>query len=133
MEAPLRQTFDAATLFVFGDARCWAKLAFELAPRAVPTIVSVVTAQGASDDANGPAAASPDRVWLRVSRVDDTYAFHYSDDATWWELARVFTLGPSVHHRVGLGVQSPTGSGLTATFHSTRLTASRLADLRSGV
>jgi uncharacterized protein len=112
---PLTATYDAGTLFVHGGPDTWGKLALERSPEGTDMIVTVVT-RGVSDDANGVVVATPGESWLRVSRTGAVYAFHFSADGVRWSLARLFTLGPVDGHRVGVGVQSPTGDGLTATF-----------------
>ncbi len=131
VSGPLHATFDAVTLFVHGDERTWAKLALERSPEGADTIVSVVT-RGVSDDANGPASAVPGRSWLRISRTAEVYVFHHSADGASWSLLRIFTIGPVQGHRVGVGVQSPLGEGLTGHVGELRLTPTTLADPRDG-
>lgn len=131
VRAELRATFDAGALFVHGAPDCWAKLALERSPDGVDTIVTVVT-RGVSDDANGVAVPTPGETWLRVSRIGAVYAFHHSADGVRWSLARLFTLGPTGDHRVGVSSQSPTGAGLTASFTDVLLTATTLSDPRDG-
>lgn len=131
VEVPLAATFDAGTLFVHGGPSTWAKLALERSPEGTDMIVTVVT-RGVSDDANGVVVAKPGSSWLRVSRTGEVYTFHFSDDGVRWSLARLFTLGPVEGHRVGVGVQSPTGEGLTATFSDVTLVNETLADPRDG-
>ena len=123
--------FDAGVLFLWADEQHWAKLCFEFSPAGQPMVVSVVT-RVLSDDAN--AFVVPSRsVWLRVSRIDEVYAYHASTDGTSWELVRVFHLGDDVAgHLVGLEAQSPTGEGCTVTFDQISFTRERLADLRDG-
>lgn len=131
VQAPLAATFDAVALFVHATPTYWAKLLLERSPQGADTIVTVVTRE-VSDDSNGPTVPTPGEVWLRVSRTQDTYAFHYSPDRTLWSLARLFTIGPSAGHRVGLSVQSPRGDGLTGQADSIDLTNTTLVDPRSG-
>ena len=129
--APLDATYDAGTLFVHGGPDTWGKLALERSPEGTDMIVTVVT-RGVSDDANGAVVPNPGTSWLRVSRTGEVYMFHFSADGERWSLARLFTLGPSAGHRVGVGVQSPTGEGLTATFTDVSLLHEPLADPRNG-
>lgn len=131
VDAPLAATYDAGTLFVHGGPGTWGKLALERSPEGTDMIVTVVT-RGVSDDANGAVVPNPGTSWLRVSRTGDVYMFHFSADGVRWSLARLFTLGPVVGHRVGVGVQSPTGEGLTATFTDVSLVHEPLADPRNG-
>jgi uncharacterized protein len=123
--------FDAGVLLVWIDEQHWAKFCFEFSPAREPMVVSVVTRK-VSDDANSVVVAGRS-VWLRVSRLDHTYAFHASTDAQTWNLIRVFTFGESVNgHEIGFAAQSPRGDGCTVTFDRIRFVAERLAGLRDG-
>jgi regulation of enolase protein 1 (concanavalin A-like superfamily) len=126
-----KSQYDAGVLLLWLDKRHWAKFCIEFSPAAEPMVVSVVTRE-VSDDAN--AFTVPDRsVWLRVSRIDQVYAYHASTDGLTWRLIRVFTLGPDVsRHRIGFEAQSPTGDGCAVTFTDVRFAARRLAELRDG-
>jgi len=132
VQAPLTTTYDAVALFVHASPTHWAKLLLERSPQGADTIVTVVT-RDVSDDANGPSVPSPGRTWLRVSRTHDTYAFHYSPDRTTWSLARLFTIGPTASHRVGLSVQSPQGNGLTGQIDKVNLANTILTDPSIGL
>ena len=126
-----RSQFDAGVLMIWVDERNWAKFCFEYSPADEPMVVSVVTRE-VSDDANA-FVVDGSSVWLRVSRLDQVYAFHASTDGRTWRLIRVFTLGHDLDdHRIGLEVQSPTGEGCTVTFDDIRFTQARLGDLRDG-
>jgi regulation of enolase protein 1 (concanavalin A-like superfamily) len=94
-------------------------------------IVSVVT-RGVSDDANAFVVAGRS-VWLRVSRIDQAYAYHASTDGQHWRMIRFFRIGESAaDDKVGFEAQSPTGDGCTVTFDSIQFVPERLADLRDG-
>ncbi len=124
-------TFDAGVLLVWIDERHWGKLCFEFSPAAEPMVVSVVT-RGVSDDAN--AFAVPGRsIWLRVSRIDRTYAYHACTDGTNWRMIRFFAIGESSSGaRIGFEAQSPTGDGCAVRFEDIRFVRERLTDLRDG-
>jgi len=126
-----RSTFDAGVLLLWHDDRHWGKLCFELSPSGEPMVVSVVT-RGFSDDAN--AFAVTDRsIWLRVSRIDHTYAYHASTDGNLWRMIRYFTINDDVEqHRIGFEGQSPTGEGCAASFDEIRFARDRLRDMRDG-
>lgn len=126
--ATFAATFDAGALFVWGDERRWAKLAFELSPHAERMVVSVVTRER-SDDCNST-VVDKDSVRLRVARIGDAYAFHASTDGRWWNLVRHFQLEGSTE--VGFEAQSPTGNGCNATFSDVRFEQRTLLDLRDG-
>ena len=124
-------TFDAGVLLLWIDQRNWAKLCFEYSPDGVPLVVSVV-ARGVADDANA-FEVHQDHVWLRVSRIDEAFAFHASLDGATWVFVRFFTLAvPAADAAVGFEAQSPTGEGCRVVFDDIRYEAARLGDLRDG-
>lgn len=123
-------TYDAGVLVLFVDESRWAKLCFERSPQGVPTVVSVVT-RGTSDDCNGPAIEGSS-VWLRVARLDQAFAFHWSTDGSFWNLARYFTFGNAASLNVGFSAQSPTGEGCAVRFEQIAYRAERLRELRDG-
>ncbi|MER7792822.1 DUF1349 domain-containing protein [Streptomyces sp. NPDC097640] len=124
-------TFDAGVLLLWIDDQHWGKLCFEYSPGGEPMVVSVVT-RGVSDDANG-FVVDGRTVWLRVSRVDHTYAYHASLDGKTWNLVRYFALGhASDSANIGFQVQSPTGSGCAVVFDAIAFTTERLVDMRGG-
>ena len=128
VHAETRERFDAGVLLVHGDAHNWAKLCLERSPDGELMVVSVVTRR-MSDDCNGEVAG--DTVWLRVARIDQAFAFHWSMDGRRWRFVRLFRL-PLARLRIGLIAQSPVGDGCSATFDHVALTERRLGDLRDG-
>jgi uncharacterized protein len=123
-------TFDAGVLQEWVRDDIWAKLCFELSPQGQPMIVSVVT-RGVSDDCNSVVISAPS-VFLRVSQLVHSTAFHYSLDGKSWIFVRHFSLGSIDGLRVGFSSQSPTGPGCRSVFSDVRCTAGALTDLRSG-
>ncbi len=123
-------TFDAGVLLLWVDAAHWAKLCFEFSPQGEPMVVSVVT-NGLSDDCNSVALARRD-IFLRITRLNPAFAFHYSEDGVVWRLVRYFTLRQEEGLAVGFSSQSPTGEGCRATFGSVRYTPEAVTELRSG-
>ncbi len=122
-------TYDAGVLMVYESPSMWAKFCLELSPQGLPTIVSVVT-KGVSDDCNAFAVNGP--VYMRISRLEKTYAFHVSQDGKRWDLIRYFKLEDTKNAQLGFEAQSPTGSGCTASFRDIRFEARLLTELRSG-
>jgi hypothetical protein len=124
-------TYDAGALLLWINDRHWAKLCLEFFPAGEPMIVSVVT-RGVSDVAN---AFVVDRrmVWLRVSRIDQAFAYHASLDGETWRMIRFFAIdGTFTSGMIGFEAQSPTGDGCIVTFDEIRFTRERLGDLRGG-
>ncbi|HEX9921354.1 MAG TPA: DUF1349 domain-containing protein [Anaerolineae bacterium] len=123
-------TFDAGVLLVYAGPGRWAKLCFEYSPQQQPMVVSVVT-RDVSDDANG-VPIEGQAVHLRVARLGEAFAFHYSTDDRFWHLVRYFSLGTADSIQAGFSAQSPTGPGCTARFSDIRYTIETLANLRDG-
>lgn len=123
-------TYDAGVLLLFLDEARWAKLCFERSPQGLPTVVSVVT-RGSSDDCNGPAIEGS-TIWLRVARLGQAFAFHWSADGSFWNLVRYFTLGKMTSLQAGFSAQSPTGEGCAVQFEQIAYRPERLRELRDG-
>jgi uncharacterized protein len=128
VHAETRDRFDAGALLVHGDDHSWAKLCLERSPDGELMIVSVVT-QVTSDDCNGEVVGPA--AWLRVARVDQAFAFHWSADGQRWRFVRLFRL-PVRAVRIGFVAQSPVGEGSAARFGQVALSERRLVDLRDG-
>jgi regulation of enolase protein 1 (concanavalin A-like superfamily) len=123
-------TYDAGALLVWADADHWGKLCYEYSPQGQPMVVSVVT-NGRSDDCNSPVFVRPD-IYLRVSRLGRSYAFHYSEDGSYWHLVRHFALQSAGDVQAGFVAQSPTGHGCTATFTEITYAPEPVRQIRSG-
>ena len=123
--------FDAGVLFVHQGADDHAKLCFERSPQGEPMVVTVVTRE-VSDDSNEP-VVDADAVHLRVSRIGEVFAFHFSVDGVRWRLSRLFRLRhPAAPTTVGFLAQSPTGEGCRVAFDRILWTRTTLADPRDG-
>lgn len=122
-------TYDAGVLMVYESPQAWAKFCLELSPQGRATIVSVVT-KGVSDDCNAFAVDGP--VHMRVSRLEQAYAFHVSQEGSRWDLIRYFKLEDNRNVQIGFEAQSPTGNGCTASFRNIRFEPRLLTELRSG-
>ncbi len=123
-------TFDAGVLVVYQHETSWAKLCFEYSPKQDPMVVSVVT-KGTSDDCNS-VFIDGHSVYLRVSRINTGFAFHFSNDAKLWHMIRAFALELGMA-KVGFLVQAPIGESCSATFSEITFEHKTLADIRSGL
>jgi regulation of enolase protein 1 (concanavalin A-like superfamily) len=130
VSAALAATYDAVALVVHSSATSWGKLALEYSPQREPSIVSVVT-RGVSDDANAFVVPEP-HAWLRISRAEETFAFHASLDGLWWSLVRYFTFDGAGQAAAGFLIQSPTGDGLRGRFDEIEWTDEPVRELRDG-
>lgn len=130
IEVDFVSTFDAGVLLVYSSDVSWAKLCFEYSPQKQPMVVSVVNNR-VSDDCNS-VVIEGNRVYLRMAKIGQTFAFHYSEDGQFWHLVRHFTLGSVPNLWIGFSTQSPTGEGCTATFSDIVYVSETLKDIRSG-
>jgi len=127
VRAEFRATGDAGALLVWVDETNWAKLCFEQSQLGRPVIASVVT-RGRSDNATG-FPVNDNEVWLRISRLSNTFAFHASPDGECWRLVRHFPLFPVNRVAYGFVAQSPNGAGCTASFHGIEVRYGRLTNV----
>ena len=125
-----KDTYDAATIMVMENLDVWAKACFEKTDFGTHAAVSVVTNR-ISDDANG-CNINGDTAWLQVSRVDDSFSFHYSLDGARFDMMRFFSLPASKTIKVGLVAQSPMGQGGERIFKQFSLQKKTVANLRFG-
>jgi uncharacterized protein len=124
-----KSTYDAGVLTVYQHLKSWAKLCFERSPQGSPMIVSVVT-KGTSDDCNS-VPMTENSIYLRISKLGGTYAFHSSSTGDFWHMVRYFAL-ENVPSKAGFLAQSPTGEGCKVTFSETQFAYKTLKDIRSG-
>lgn len=130
VEVGFQSTFDAGVLLLWVDDNHYAKLCFEYSPQGESMIVSVVT-NGRSDDCNS-VVVEGNRAWLRVSRLGNALALHWSADGQRWAMVRYFTLNRLEGLRTGFSSQSPTGQGCRARFNAITWRDTGVADIRSG-
>ena len=122
--------YYAGVLLVYSYTNQWAKLCLELSPQKQPMIVSVVT-HTLSDDCNS-VPIDDDHVYLRIARVKQAFAFHYSTDGEYWHMVRLFSLGQEETFVAGFSAQAPTGVTCTASFSEIAFARRLLKDVRSG-
>ncbi len=125
-----KSAYDAGVLLLHISDTLWGKLCFEYSPQRQPMIVSVVT-RGLSDDCNSQIIAG-NTVYLRIARIKEAIAFHFSLDGYRWQFVRFFTLGRWEHIWIGFSAQSPTGNGCRVEFSDIHYLEKTLGDLRNG-
>lgn len=130
VEVDFNSDFDAGVLMLYANEQHWAKLCFEYSPQRQPMVVSVVT-RDRSDDANGM-VIDGSSVYLRISTINNAYAFHYSLDGEYWHFARHFHLAADNPMHLGFASQSPTGEACTARFSEIHFKSEKLKNLRDG-
>lgn len=130
--AGFHEPYDSGVLLTEIDEANWFKVCSELDPHGVTRVVTVVTRDGFSDDANSwviPASGT----YLRVARCGAAAALHASHDGARWELIRYFNPGfTSDDVRIGILAQSPAGDGTTATFREMFFRSQTLENVRDG-
>ena len=122
--------YDAATLMVRVNEKCWAKACFESTDFGTRAAVSVVTRE-LSDDANG-CDLEENEIWLQICRVGQTFACHYSIDGEDFRMMRYFVLpaGPVV--KAGMVAQSPIGEGGDRVFKHFSIEKRTVGNIRAG-
>ena len=126
-----KDTYDSASLMVMEDANNWAKSCFEKTDFGTHAAVSVVTKNGVSDDANGCNIAG-NCVWLQICRVNDSYAFHYSEDGKTFYMTRFFNLFGAKKVKVGLLAQAPQGNGGIRIYENLTIEKRTVQNIRFG-
>jgi len=125
-----QDTYDSATIMVMKDFDVWAKACFEKTDFNTHAVVSVVT-NHTSDDANG-CNIDGNTVWLQVTRVANSFSFHYSVDGEKFYMMRFFNLPVEKTIKVGLVAQAPTGKGGNRYFENFSLQLKTVKNIRFG-
>lgn len=125
-----KDIYDSASVMVMKDLKCWAKCCFELTDFGTHAAVSVVT-RGDSDDANG-CNLEGNTAWLKVCRVGNNFAFHYSADGENFYMMRYFHLPAEAEIKVGLLAQAPTGSGGLRVYENLSIELKTVKNIRAG-
>jgi regulation of enolase protein 1 (concanavalin A-like superfamily) len=126
-----KSIFDAGVLVIYGSEEQWAKFCFEYSPQQKPMIVTVVN-KGVSDDCNH-IIVDGDYVYFRVAGMGkNTFAFHYSFDRKYWNLARYFNLTQKDVLKVGFLSQSPKGDSCRTVFSEIDYKIEKLENYRNG-
>jgi len=129
---PFTYQWDAAVLMIHGDDKHWAKLCFEGSDFGTQAIVSVVTNNGLSDDANGVNYHWPS-VWLQIVRKGNLFGMHYGPDGQTWNMVRYFTLDVPETIKVGMEAQCPVGQGTNIDFMHFSIQHKTVDDIRAGI
>ncbi|WP_169087169.1 DUF1349 domain-containing protein [Paenibacillus sp. PL91] len=114
LRAEMRNTYDSGCLMLMSDHENWAKLCFEYNGQ-YPTIVSVVTRDGSSDDCNSE-RVTVENPYLRITKSQDCVSFFYSMDGEDWRLIRYFGMKCPSGLVAGVVAQSPKGDGCRVHF-----------------
>ncbi|AMO79670.1 DUF1349 domain-containing protein [Obesumbacterium proteus] len=123
-----KDTYDAAAVMVMKNDHVWVKSCFEKTDFGTNAVVSVVMNQ-VTDDANG-CNIDGNSVWLKVVRIGQSFALHYSQDGKSFNMTRVFSLPVDDIVKVGLVAQAPIGNGGERHFEHLVLERKTLDNIR---
>ena len=126
-----KDTYDSASIMIMIDMQNWAKACFEKTDFGTHAAVSVVTRNGESDDANGCNIDS-NSVWLQITRVGSSFAFHFSEDGVTYYMMRFFNLSAGKTIKVGLLAQAPQGNGGIRTYENLTIEKKTVKNIRFG-
>ena len=127
-----KDTYDSASIMVMEDNDNWAKSCFEKTDFDTHAAVSVVTKNGASDDANG-CNITGNTVWLRICRVNNSYSFLYSENGINYYMTRFFNLSGKETIKVGLLAQAPQGKGGIRIYENLSIVPKTVKNIRAGI
>ena len=126
-----KDTYDSASIMIMIDMQNWAKACFEKTDFGTHAAVSVVTRNRESDDANGCNIDS-NSVWLQITRVGNSFAFHFSEDGVTYYMMRFFNLSAGKTIKVGLLAQAPQGNGGIRTYENLTIEKKTVKNIRFG-
>ena len=127
-----KDTYDASSIMVLHDTHNWAKACFEMTDYGTHAAVSVVTKDGASDDANG-CNINGNTAWLQICRCGNTFAIHYSADGKNFYMMRFFYLKAGKALKAGLLAQAPVGNGGSRIFENFTIGHKTVKNIRTGI
>ena len=126
-----KDTYDSSSVMVMLDMKTWAKACFEKTDFGTHAAVSVVSRNGECDDANG-CNISGNTVWLQITRVGQSFAFHFSEDGTNYYMMRFFNLPAGNSVKVGLLAQAPQGDGGIRIYEDWTIENKTVKNIRFG-
>lgn len=126
-----KDTYDSSSVMVMVDMKNWAKACFEKTDFDTHAAVSVVSRNGECDDANG-CNIEGNTVWLQITRVDNSFAFHFSEDGEHYFMMRFFNLPADKTVKVGLLAQAPQGNGGSRVYENLSIENRTVKNIRFG-
>ena len=126
-----KDTYDSSSVMVMLDMKTWAKACFEKTDFDTHAAVSVVSRNGECDDANG-CNIDGNTIWLQITRVDQSFAFHFSEDGEHFYMMRFFNLPVEDSVKVGLLAQAPQGNGGIRIYEDLSIESKTVKNIRFG-
>lgn len=126
-----KDTYDSSSVMVMLDMKTWAKACFEKTDFDTHAAVSVVSRNGECDDANG-CNIDGNTIWLQITRVDQSFAFHFSEDGEHFCMMRFFNLPVEDSVKVGLLAQAPQGNGGIRIYEDLSIESKTVKNIRFG-
>ena len=127
-----KETYDSCICNGYHDMTNWAKCCFGLTDFGTHAAVSIVTINGASDDANGCNIEGQYYLWLKVCRGGRAFSFHYSLDGEKFNMTRYFLMPETKAIKVGLLAQAPTGNGSKRIYENLSIEHITVKNIRAG-
>lgn len=127
-----KDTYDSSSVMVMLDIKNWAKACFEKTDFDTHAVVSVVSRNGECDDANG-CNITGNAVWLQITRVGNSFAFHFSEDGEKFFMMRFFNLPAAETVKVGMLAQAPQGKGGIRIYENLSFEMKTVKNIRFGV
>ena len=126
-----KDTYDSSSVMVMLDMKNWAKACFEKTDFNTHAAVSVVSRNGECDDANG-CNITGNVVWLQITRVGNSFTFHFSEDGEKFFMMRFFNLPATETVKVGLLAQAPQGKGGVRIYENLTFEMKTVKNIRFG-
>jgi uncharacterized protein len=123
--------YDAGMLFILVDEKHWIKFAFEEDEHGNNRVVTVRT-NNSSDD-NNHDIVKDSLIFMKISSDTKSIGFYYSTNGKAWNLVRVFKNEFPQKVFVGIGTQSPAGTGNKTIFYGAAFSDSAVRDFRTGL
>lgn len=131
INAELKSDYDAGTLIIYQNKKCWAKLCLEISPINEIIVVSVVTNNQKSDDCVHQEIKEKN-IYLRISGLGNgDFVFHSSEDSKFWRFLRYFKL-TGKDFKIGFSSQCPHGQNHKSIFTEFKYGKDLLENMRNG-
>ena len=96
-------------------------------------VFRIMESKGIFHSANfQPCGISGNTAWLKICRVKNSFAFHYSEDGIHYFMTRFFNLSGKKTVKVGLLAQAPQGNGGNRIYEDLHIEKKTVKNIRFG-